>query len=200
MNLLKTLFLTSLFAIFFLACSDTKSTQSEAKNEQKNNAKPQFEFYKNIEIRPGLNYEIISWGKGIDSLGGYTIYMSDSLKRVFKSATFERKGKITDVWNMDLDTDGNPEFYIQLLSKKNNLDLNVVEFIEGGFRKISFPSLSEKTKKIYQGNDSFFVKEDKLIRTIPIVKEENKVKIKSIDTVQYQLRGKQFSVSGFFKK
>ena len=59
--------------------------------------------------------------------------MSDSVKNNYKSETLERNGIITDAWNMDLDNDGNPEIYIQLLSKEHVLDLNVFEFAGGDF-------------------------------------------------------------------
>jgi hypothetical protein len=44
-------------------------------------AKGQFPFYKDINVKPGLNFEVVSWGKGGDSVGGYLILMSDSVKK-----------------------------------------------------------------------------------------------------------------------
>lgn len=153
-----------------------------------------FPFYKNIVIRPGLNFEVVSWGKGLDSIGGYLILMSDSTKNKFKSLSDERNGIVTDAWNMDLDNDGNPEIYVQLKSKTNVLDLNVFEYAGGGFNKISFPGLSSSLKKNYAGNDEFTIKSGDLFRSFPVVNpSDSTIKPGSIKTIQYRLSGNSFS-------
>jgi hypothetical protein len=154
-----------------------------------------FPFYKNLSVRPGFNFEVLSWGKGVDSLGGYLILMSDSARNDFKSFSNERKGIITDAWNMDLDNDGNPEVYIELLSDKNKLDLNVYEYSRNGFQKITFPGLSSRMKKIYAGNDKFTIKNGDLLRTFPIVNSTDTTqKPGAIKTLRYSLNGNSFSV------
>ncbi len=155
-----------------------------------------FPFYKNISIRPGLNFEVLSWGKGKDSVGGYLVLMSDSVKNDYKSLSAERKGIITDVWNMDMDNDGNPELYIELLSKKNVLDLNVYEYSRNGFQKINFPPLSSSMKKYYAGNDKFQIKDGVLFRTFPAVNPADTTKKPgaAMKTLRYKLNGSSFSV------
>jgi len=178
--------------LFCFACTEEKP--KEIKMETAKVEKNPFRFYKNIEVKPGLNFEIVSWGKGVDSIGGYQILMSDSVKKSYKSAAVDRKGVITDAWNMDLDNDGNPELYIQLLSKKNLSDLNVFEFSGGDFNKISFPSLTSNQKKNYSGNDKFFIKNGDLFRSFP-VKDDTDTAKNVIKTYQYSLRGNSFSTS-----
>ena len=106
-----------LFAIVisvFAACSsDEPATIVKPEVVKEKSANP-FPFYKNIEIKPGFHFEVVSWGKGVDTLGGYLLLMSDSVKNNYKSIAVERKGVITDAWNMDLDNDGNPELYINM--------------------------------------------------------------------------------------
>ncbi|WP_216848850.1 hypothetical protein [Pedobacter sp. L105] len=155
----------------------------------------QFPFYKDIIIKPGLNYEVVSWGKGVDSVGAYLLLMSDSVKNNYRSQSVERKGVITDVWNMDLDNDGNPELYIELLSKKNVKDLNVYEYSNNNFNKLSFPPLSSKMKKIYAGNDKYTMKNGELFRSFPIVNSTDSTLQKgAMKTLVYHLRGNIFSV------
>ena len=178
--------------LFCFACTEDKP--AEIKSDIPPVVKNPFKFYKDIEIRPGLNFEILSWGKGRDSIGGYQILMSDSVRNNYKSEAVERKGVITDAWNMDLDNDGNPELYIQLLSKQNILDLNVFEFSGGDFNKISFPSLNINQKKGYSGNDKFFIKDGNLFRSFPIKDETDSTKTIT-KTYQYSLRGNSFSAS-----
>jgi len=178
--------------LFCFACTEEKP--KEIKMETAKVEKNPFRFYKNIEVKPGLNFEIVSWGKGVDSIGGYQILMSDSVKKSYKSTAVDRKGVITDAWNMDLDNDGNPELYIQLLSKKNLSDLNVFEFSGGDFNKISFPSLTSNQKKNYSGNDKFFIKNGDLFHSFP-VKDDTDTAKNAIKTYQYSLRGNSFSTS-----
>lgn len=165
----------------------TTTTTPEAK-------KGQFPFYKDIAIRPGVNFEVVSWGKGVDSVGGYLILLSDTLKNNYKSLSNERKGIITDAWNMDLDNDGNPEIYIELLSKKNVLDLNVYEYAGGEFRKINFPPLSAAIKKNYAGGDKFIIKNGDLFRSVPVLDGKDTTnKADNVKMLQYQLNGNSFS-------
>ncbi|WP_285056020.1 hypothetical protein [Pedobacter ginsengisoli] len=155
-----------------------------------------FPFYKNIEIRPGISFEVVSWGKGVDSIGGYLILRTDSAKNSFKSLSNEREGIITDAWNMDMDNDGDPEIYIEMLSKKNVSDLNVYEYSGGSFNKITFPGLSSSLKKNYGGNDKYTIKNGDLFRSFPLVNPKDSTqKAGELKTVQYRLSGNSFSTS-----
>lgn len=184
--------------LFLFACKQGQPEQvkslSEVKASEKK-AKGQFPFYKDIAIKPGLNFEVVSWGKGVDSVGGYLLLMSDSVRNNYRSLSVERDGIITDAWNMDMDNDGNPELYIELLSKKNVKDLNVYEFSGNSFNKISFPPLSAKSKKNYNGNDQFMIKNGELFRSFPLVNAADSTQQKgAVKVLHYRLRGNTFSV------
>ncbi len=184
--------------LLLASCADSSKKDMAVKQSEPvaGKQKGQFAFYKDINIRPGINFEVVSWGKGVDSVGGYLILMSDSLKSNYKSFSNERNGIITDAWNMDLDNDGNPEIYIELLSKKNVHDLNVFEYSDGNFNKITFPALSDRAKKTYGGNDKFVIKNGDLFRTYPIVNSKDSTeKDGSLKTLQYRLSGNSFSIS-----
>jgi hypothetical protein len=185
--------------LFLASCGNDKDEKVVAAKPEAsavaNKAGGQFAFYKDINVKPGLNFEVVSWGKGVDSIGGYLILMSDSIKNNYNSFSSERKGIITDVWNMDMDNDGNPEIYIELLSKKNVLDLNVYEYSGGDFRKISFPPLSSNSKKNYAGNDKFLIKDGNLFRSFPLVNpKDTTIKAGDVKMLVYQLNGNSFSV------
>ena len=191
-NLLKSVFAVMAVAIIISACSDSdKPVAVEQKTEETKAPNP-FPFYKSIEIKPGYYFEVLSWGKGVDSIGGFLILMSDSTKKNYKSISVEREGIITDAWNMDLDNDGNPEIYIQTLVRKNVADVNVYEF-GGDFSKISFPGIS--TMKGYHGDDKFFVKNGDLFRSIPIVQDNSGKTTTLVKTLKYRLAGNSFSSS-----
>ena len=195
-TLLQSAFLLGLLSLF--SCTNDQSEVKQPASDTKiaKQAPNPFPFYKELAVTPGFGFEVVSWGKGVDSLGGYLILMSDSLKNNFKSFAVEREGIINDAWNMDLDNDGNPEIYVELKTDQNKRDLSVFEYSRGNFQKISFPGLPSKLKKLYAGNDKFFIKEGELFRSFPIVNSQDTTeKAGDIKVVKYSLRGNQFSTS-----
>jgi hypothetical protein len=195
-SFIKSFFLAGSF-LCLLSCSEENPKEVEKTSTQaevKTAANP-FPFYKDISVRPGLNFEVVSWGKGVDSLGGYLILMSDSAKNNFRSFSYEREGTLVDAWNMDLDNDGNPELYVQTLTDQKVNDLSVYEFSRNSLQKITFPGLSSKMKKIYGGNDKFVMKNGDLFRSFPIVNSDDTTqKAGATKLLQYKLSGNSFSV------
>ncbi|MBC7567635.1 MAG: hypothetical protein H7223_11810 [Pedobacter sp.] len=183
-----------LAALFLItSCGDDKGAVNLTQQNVPPVKKDQFPFYKDIQIRPGLNFEVVSWGKGVDSVGGYLVLLSDSLKSSYRSLSNEREGIVTDAWNMDMDNDGNPEIYIELLSRKSVSDLHVFEYSGGSFNKITFPGLSSNMKKIYAGNDKFTIKEGELYRSFPIVNPRDATeKAGNLKLIKYRLSGNNF--------
>lgn len=195
-TLLQAAFFVGLFSLF--SCTNEQAEVKQPANELKTSKQAQspFPFYRELAVTPGFGFEVVSWGKGVDSVGGYLILMSDSLKNNFRSFSVEREGIVTDAWNMDLDNDGNPEIYVELKSEQTKGDLNVFEYSRGNFQKISFPGLPSKLKKLYAGNDKFFIKEGELFRSFPVVNPQDTTeKAGDIKVVRYSLRGNQFSAS-----
>jgi hypothetical protein len=196
MKLIKLSFFALASVLFIAACTNDEKLPTVTKVDAPVKSANPFPFYKNIEIKPGYHFEVLSWGKGVDTLGGYLLLMSDSLKNNYKSLSVERKGIIAEAWNMDLDNDGNPELYIQYVVRKNVNDLNVYEYSNGSFDKISFPGLKDNLKKGYEGNDKFFVKNGDLFRSVPVVSiDSNKTTTTLIKTIKYKLSGNSFSTS-----
>lgn len=190
---LKSVFAIAMVSLIMLACNESeKPVQIEQQKPVETKQPNPFPFYKSIEIKPGYYFEVVSWGKGVDSIGGFLILMSDSAKNNYRSISVERKGIVTDAWNMDLDNDGNPEIYVQTVVRKNVADLNVYEF-SGDFNKISFPGIS--TMKGYQGDDKFFVKQGELFRSVPIVQSDSGKTVTLVKTLKYRLSGNSFSSS-----
>ncbi|WP_432707956.1 hypothetical protein [Pedobacter sp.] len=193
---LRPFFLTAA-ALFLFACSSDQRDQSAGTTTTEIvEEKPgPFPFYKEVSVKPGFTVEVLSWGKGVDSLGGYLLLLSDSVKNDFKSLANEREGIITDAWNMDLDNDGNPEVYIEFLVNKNEHDLHVYEYNRNSFQKISFPGLSSSIKKNYAGDDKFIIKNGDLFRSVPVVNSNDTTqKAGATKMLQYKLNGNSFSV------
>lgn len=190
--------LTKIFSgIFFTAtllisCSEVQDKQTEVKKPEPVKIMEPFRYHKAIEVKPGLTLDVLSWGRGSNSVGGYLILRSDSTHLAYRSEAGELDGKIVDVWDMDLDSDGNPELYIQANgeSKGSYLNLYIYEYSgSGSNQKISFPVLSSSLKQGYRGNDSVFVKEGKLIREFPIFdkKDSTSAATGGIRKIEYKL-------------
>jgi hypothetical protein len=152
-----------------------------------------FRFHKAIEVKPGLTLDVLSWGRGSVSVGGYLILRSDSTHLNYRSESGELDGKIVDVWDMDLDSDGDPELYIQAKGegKGSYLNMYIYEYSDGGSNQlIRFPDLSSALKKGYKGDDSVYIKEGKLIREFPVFDEKDTTTVAKtgIRIVEYSLR------------
>ena len=196
------LFVTSLVlfaSAFFASCTtEEKPQQAAAPNIETKLPQP-FRYHKAVEVRPGLTYDILSWGRGSEYVGAYMILRSDSTRSEYRSTTGELEGEITDVWNMDMDADGNPEIFIQAKGQDEGAFLNmyVYEFSEGGSsQQLRFPDLTSSTKKTYRGKDSVYIKNGELYREFPVYEEADTAAVKPIGkkVLEYSLRGNSFSV------
>ena len=161
---------------------------------------PPFRFHKAIEVKPGLTLDVVSWGRGSESVGAFLVLRSDSTHLKYRSLSGELDGEIVDVWNMDMDSDGNPELYIQAKGKGEGsyLSMYVYEFSDNGSsQRINFPNLGSSSKKGYQGGDSLYIKDDKLRREFPVtaVEEDAPDKPKTSKKIlEYGLRNNSFTV------
>ncbi|MES2277613.1 MAG: hypothetical protein V4592_16430 [Bacteroidota bacterium] len=163
-------FLLTAISLTFFACTqeqpkknfaDTKSTAPPVM--------PPFRYHKVIEVSPGQDFDIMSWGRGSTSQGSLLILRSDTIAKRFTTTTGDLEGAITDVFNSDMDIDGNPELLIEAKAK-DTIDYTTIyayEFTDKA-NKLDFPKLSSSQKKGYRGVDNFYMKDGKLIREFPI--------------------------------
>jgi hypothetical protein len=165
MNVIKNITTLCLLSLL-ISCGEEEEQSVIVKQDVKKIQEP-FRFHKAIEVKPGLTLDIVSWGRGSDMLGGYLILRSDSTNLSYRSVSGELKGKVVDAWNMDLDTDGSPEVYIQATASGNDSQLNmyVHEFGDNGSnQQIRFPDLNSSLKEGYRGGDSLYINNGKLYR------------------------------------
>ena len=181
------------------SCTSENKEPVEVKKPEAKTIMAPFRFHKAIEVKPGLTLDVVSWGRGSNSVGGYLILRSDSTHLSYRSVSDELDGKIVDAWDMDMDSDGNPELYIQAEGEGEGSYLNmyVYEYGENGSnQRIRFPGLSSSAKKGYKGNDSVYVKEDKLMREFPVFTSEDSTATASGGKrkLEYSLRNNSFQV------
>ncbi|WP_407431130.1 hypothetical protein [Arcticibacter sp.] len=189
----------TLIPLAIISSCNTDGEKKEVKSETRVVLPEPFRAHKVVEVRPGLTFDILSWGRGSQQSGAFIILRSDSSTIKYRSVSGELEGKITDAWNMDMDSDGNPEIFIQAISgdADGNLLMYVYEFSDNGSaREIRFPDLTSATTKQYRGKDSVYVKEGSLFREFPLFESSDTSGVKAIGRkkLEYLLRGNSFSV------
>lgn len=189
--------------LFIAACSNNDKKPAAATAPSKPVLMAPFRFHKAIEVAPGQMYDIVSWGRGSTDAGAYAILHSDSAGIKYTTTTGDLDGTITDVFNADMDNDGNPEILIQTKAKDTVSYARVYAFEFNGSdaNKLDFPKLTSSQRKGYRGNDNFYIKEGKLIREFPIYSSNDSLakQTGAKRQLEYSLRSNSFSVKQLSK-
>lgn len=156
-----------------------------------------FRYHKTIEIAPGQSFDILSWGRGSQTVGAFEILRSDSAAMKYTTTTGDLEGSIKDVLNADMDNDGNPEIFIhtQATDSTNAAKVFAFEYNDDKARSIDFPRLTRSQRKGYRGNDNFFVKDGNLMREFDVYDEDDSLAKKPVQKrlIQYALQGNSLS-------
>jgi hypothetical protein len=162
-----------------------------------------FRYHKIIEVSPGQDFDILSWGRGSTTVGAFMILHSDSAAAKYTTTTGDLDGAIVDVYNSDMDLDGNPEILIQAKGKDttNYTTIYAFEFSNGKAQKLDFPRLTKSQRQGYRGNDNFYIKEGALIREFPIYNGSGKDAKPTGQKRQFQygLRNNNFTIKQLSK-
>lgn len=162
-----------------------------------------FRYHKAIEVSPGQTYDVVSWGRGSNDAGAFAILHSDSAKIKYTTTTGDLDGTIADVYNADMDNDGNPEILIEAKAKDtvNYARIYAFEFNNNSVNKLDFPKLTSSQRKGYRGDDNFYIKEGKLIREFPIYSSNDSLAKPNgaKRQLEYSLRNNNFSVKQISK-
>ena len=193
------LFLIAICLAVLAACNHPEPTKSTAAATA---AKPAlmapFRYHKLIESSPGVYFDVLTWGRGKDSIGSYLILHSDSTGKKYTTITGDLEGSIMDVYNTDMNMDGNPEILILSKAKDTTTHINIYayEYKSGKGTKLDFPKLSDKSKSVYHGGDNFYIEQGNLVREFPVysgtgkaAKPTGKKRI-----LQYGIRDNAFTV------
>jgi hypothetical protein len=162
-----------------------------------------FRFHKLIEVSPGQDFDVLSWGRGSAFNGSFLILHSDSAGKKFNTTTGDLDGTIVDVYNSDMDLDGNPEILIQArgTDSTNYATIYAFEFSNNKANKLDFPKLTKSQRKGYKGGDNFYIKDGKFMREFPIYDSNDKdAKPTAAKRVlEYGLHGNEFVVKQLSK-
>jgi hypothetical protein len=162
-----------------------------------------FRFHKLIEVAPGNDFDVLSWGRGSSAVGSFLILHSDSADMKYVTTTGDLEGSIVDVYNSDMDLDGNPEILIQAKATDtaNYAVIYAFEFNGDKANKLDFPKLTKSQRQGYRGNDNFYIQDGKFMREFPIYdgngKDAKPTGQKRL--LQYGLRNNEFTVEQISK-
>jgi hypothetical protein len=175
-----------------------QATQNTAAGPAKATLMAPFRYHKMIESSPGKYFDVFGWGRGKDSSGAYMILHSDSTGKQYSNTSGDLEGSIIDIYNTDMNMDGNPEILIEAKAKDttNHVNIYAYEFRGAKAQKLDFPKLTTKTKKGYRGDDNFYIKEGNLIREFPVYdgNGKNAKPTGQKKVLQYGLRNGEFNV------
>jgi hypothetical protein len=179
-------------------CGDKKTPAVSVLAKTKPALMEPFRYHKAIEVSPGQTYDVVSWGRGSSAVGAFAILHSDSSGMSYSTTAGKLDGAITEVYNADMDLDGNPEILIQSKGKDtvNYAKIYAYEFNNDDANKLDFPKLTSSQKKGYRGNDNFYIREGKLVREFPIY-DGNGISAKPTGAkrqLEYSLRSNDFTV------
>ncbi|GGH04792.1 hypothetical protein [Mucilaginibacter phyllosphaerae] len=203
MNLRNYLFVTVL-GLLITGCGSKDNKPAAGKSVAARPAVMQpFRFHKAIEVSPGQTYDVVSWGRGSTQTGAFAILHSDSAAMKYNTTTGDLDGTISDVFNADMDLDGNPEILIQSKGKDtvNYAKIYAFEFNNNNVNKLDFPKLTRQQKKGYRGNDNFYIRDGKLIREFPIYNSNDSTAkpTGAKRLLEYGLRSNSFTVTQLSK-
>jgi hypothetical protein len=197
---LATYLLVFLSGAWLLACNNSEKPAASVPTPKTPQVMPPFRYHKLVEVSPGQDYDVVSWGRGSTKTGAYAILHSDSAAAKFVTTTGDLTGTIVDVFNTDMDLDGNPEIIIQAkgIDTNNYTNIYAFEFTNGHAEKLDFPKLSKQQRRGYRGEDSFYVKDGKLFREFPLFDGDAKLTAQKRQ-LEYGLRDNSFTVKPLSK-
>lgn len=200
MRLLNKLFGLSFILIFFSSCGSNQEKKVNEAPKKATSLPAPFKHHEKIEVGPELIFDIYTWGRGADSTSSLLVLRSDSIKNDFSVASTNNiDGKFREVFNTDMDNDGNPEILIYYTTNDKYQSAKIIcyEFTGKITNEIDFPKLSTKTKIQYRGKDKFYVKAGKLFREFDLYAADDKEGKKPIEKkiIQYFLKGNRFDLN-----
>jgi hypothetical protein len=142
-----------------------------------------FTFHQKLNVQD-MTFHVL--GLGTMASGNYLIIKSSNDGKKFTSITGDKKGRIVQAYATDMDADKQVEIIISIKSLEDHKGTLVIHEIDSldNQSKITLPELTSNFLEGYQGQDSFFVKGNKIIREILVsTKDAGKTGKRSIEYV-----------------
>lgn len=197
--------ISSITALTISACNnDVKQAPPVAQAAPKAPAVMEpFKFHKLLEVSPGNDFDVMNWSRGSGDKSSLLILHADSATKDFSTTTGDLDGPIVDVYNSDMDVDGNPEIIIQAKTADTNKFMNIMvyEFNGGKGNKLDFPRLTASQRKGYRGGDNLYVTQGRLVREFPIYDGDTKTAKPTGQkrTLEYNMHGNTLSAQQISK-
>ncbi len=165
-------------AVVFSACNSPMQSKEERATKDSANAPVQGVPEENTESAKldttYGDYHISAITNGNSSMRDLILAIGSKKDSTRADSTIEKdvKGKLKNMMVADLDGNGQPEIYLQMLSEGTGQFGKIYAFeIAPRITRINTFSLDTMQQAAYRGQDTFFIKGKTLVRTFPAYRE-----------------------------
>jgi hypothetical protein len=170
--------LSLLPVVIFAACNSPMQNKEERAAKDSANAPvqaPAPEDVKSVTLDTIYKgYHISAIARGNSSMRDLILAVGSTKDSTQADSTIEKdvKGQLKNMMIADLDGNGQPELYLQMLSEGTGQFGKIYAFnIAPKITRINTYSLDTMQQKAYRGQDTFFIKGKTLVRTFPAFRE-----------------------------
>lgn len=127
-----------------------------------------FTYHKKLILNDAITFDVL--GIGTTVTGNYLIIKSDKRTGAYASITGDKQGHIVHSYATDMDADQQIEVIIFTRNEDNQQGSLIIHEIDSlnNHTKITLPELTTDLAEGYQGQDTFFVKGNSIIRKFPV--------------------------------
>ncbi|MEV4887482.1 hypothetical protein SAMN05660461_0396 [Chitinophaga ginsengisegetis] len=172
--------LSLLPVMIFAACNSPMQNKEERAAKDSANAPvqaPATEDVKSVTLDTTYgDYRISAIARGNSSMRDLILAVGSKKDSTQADSTIEKdvKGALKNMMIADLDGNGKPELYLQMLSEGTGQFGKIYAFDIGPkITRINTYSLDTMQQKAYRGQDTFFIKGKTLVRTFPAFREND---------------------------
>lgn len=151
-----------------------------------------FTFHQKLNLNANISFDVL--GVGTPNGGNYLILKSDKKKNKYTSITGDKEGQIVQAYATDMDADQQIEVIIAIKSMDNRKGTLIIHEIDSlnNQTKITLPELTTEGAQGYQGQDTFYVKGNKIIREFSVRSSSTSTGTSNSRRIEYVLKNNAF--------
>jgi hypothetical protein len=127
-----------------------------------------FTYHNKLTLNNDITFDVL--GLGTQAVGNYLILKSDKSRSKYVSITGDKQGRIVHSVATDIDADHQIEvilFIKNMTDLKGKLIIHEIDSLNK-HNNIMLPELTPDLAEGYQGRDTFYVQNNKIIREFPV--------------------------------
>ena len=132
-----------------------------------------FTFHRKLQVNNDISFDVLGIGK--TARGNYLILKSDKRNGTYASITGDKQGRLIHSYATDMDSDQQIEVIIFTKTgnqQRGNLIIHEIDSLNN-HTEITLPDLTPDVADGYQGQDTFYVAGNKIIREFPVFPKDS---------------------------